>query len=156
MEYDVLIIGAGPAGYVAAIRAGQVGLKTAIVEKTYIGGMCLNYGCIPTKALLESAKVFEKTKHAAGFGVDGIDLEKLSFNWNKAKSRSTGITKKLTAGINYLLKKKWDRNNYRHCQNWCRQLGICRWQKDQCCTHYYCNRIEAQRNGQPDCKCAHY
>ncbi len=105
MEYDVLIIGAGPAGYVAAIRAGQVGLKTAIVEKTYIGGMCLNYGCIPTKSLLESAKVFEKTKHASEFGIDGIDVEKLSFNWNKAKSRSMGITKKLTAGINYLLKK---------------------------------------------------
>jgi dihydrolipoamide dehydrogenase len=105
MEYDVIIIGAGPAGYVAAIRAGQLGLKTAVVEKMYVGGMCLNWGCIPTKALLESAKNFDRTKHYAQFGVDGIDLQKLSFNWGQAKSRSTGITKKLTAGINYLLKK---------------------------------------------------
>jgi dihydrolipoamide dehydrogenase len=105
MEYDVLIIGAGPAGYVAAIRAGQVGLKTAIIEKIYIGGMCLNWGCIPTKALLESARTFDKIKHSAEFGIDGIDIQKLSFNWEKAKSRSNSITKKLTAGINYLLKK---------------------------------------------------
>jgi dihydrolipoamide dehydrogenase len=105
MEYDVLIIGAGPAGYVAAIRAGQVGLKTAIVEKIYLGGMCLNWGCIPTKALLESAKMFDKTKHIAEFGIDGIDVEKLSFNWKKTKTRSMRITKKLSAGVNYLLKK---------------------------------------------------
>ena len=105
MDYDVLIIGAGPAGYVAAIRAGQVGLKTAIVEKKYIGGMCLNWGCIPTKALLESAKLFDKTKHIEEFGIDGIDVGKLSFNWSKAKSRSIRITKKLSAGVNYLLKK---------------------------------------------------
>ncbi|MGD0711297.1 MAG: dihydrolipoyl dehydrogenase [Bacteroidales bacterium] len=105
MEYDVLIIGAGPAGYVAAIRAGQVGLKTAIIEKIYIGGMCLNWGCIPTKALLESARTFDKIKHSAEFGIDGIDIQKLSFNWEKAKSRSNSITKKLTARINYLLKQ---------------------------------------------------
>jgi len=105
MDYDVLIIGAGPAGYVAAIRAGQLGLKTVLVEKMYIGGMCLNWGCIPTKALLESAKNYEKTKRIAEFGIDGIDVEKLSFNWTRAKERSNGITKKLTAGINFLLKK---------------------------------------------------
>ena len=80
MDYDLIIIGAGPAGYVAAIRAGQLGLKTAIVEKQYIGGMCLNWGCIPSKAILESAKVFEKTKTLSEFGIDGIDLENLSFN----------------------------------------------------------------------------
>ena len=105
MEYDVIIIGAGPAGYIAAIRAGQVGLKAAVIEKMYIGGMCLNWGCIPTKALLESAKIFDKIKSAAEFGIDGIDVQKLSFNWEKVKLRSTGITKKLTAGVNYLLKK---------------------------------------------------
>jgi len=105
MDYDVLIIGAGPAGYVAAIRAGQLGLKTVLVEKMYIGGMCLNWGCIPTKSLLESARNYEKTKHIADFGIDGIDPEKLSFNWTKAKDRSNGITKKLTSGINFLLKK---------------------------------------------------
>ena len=105
MDYDVLIIGAGPAGYVAAIRAGQVGLKTAIVEKKYIGGMCLNWGCIPTKAILESAKLFDKSKHLEEFGIDGIDVGTLSFNWNKTKLRSTRITKKLSTGVNYLLKK---------------------------------------------------
>jgi len=101
----MLIIGAGPAGYVAAIRAGQVGLKTAIIEKMYMGGMCLNWGCIPTKALLESAKTFEKVKHAKEFGIDGIDVDKLTFNWEKTKLRSGRITKKLTAGVNFLLKK---------------------------------------------------
>ena len=105
MEYDVVIIGAGPSGYVAAIRAGQVGLKTAIVEKKYIGGMCFNWGCIPTKALLESAKMLDKVKHADDFGIDGIFEHKLSFNWGKAKARSKRITGKLTTGVNYLLKK---------------------------------------------------
>jgi dihydrolipoamide dehydrogenase len=105
MEYDVVIIGAGPAGYVAAIRAGQVGLKTAIVEKLYMGGMCLNWGCIPTKALLESAKMFIKVKHADEFGIDGIFEHKLFFNWGKAKARSKRITGKLTTGVNSLLKK---------------------------------------------------
>jgi dihydrolipoamide dehydrogenase len=105
MDYDVIIIGAGPAGYVAAIRAGQVGLKTAIIEKQYIGGMCLNWGCIPTKAIIESAKKFDASKHLSEFGVDGIDVSKLTFNWEKAKARSTGITKKLSAGVKYLLKK---------------------------------------------------
>jgi len=105
MEYDVVIIGAGPAGYVAAIRAGQVGLKTAIVEKMYIGGMCLNWGCIPSKALLESAKMFNRVKVAEEFGIDGIDVQNLSFNWDKAKKRSTRITRKLTNGVQHLLKK---------------------------------------------------
>jgi len=105
MEYDLIIIGAGPAGYVAAIRAGQVGLKTAIVEKEYIGGMCMNWGCIPTKALLESAKVFNKVKVAEEFGIDGIDLKKLSFNWEKAKARSNRITRKLIGGVSHLLKE---------------------------------------------------
>ena len=104
-QYDVIIIGAGPAGYVAAIRAGQVGLKTAVIEKMYVGGMCLNWGCIPTKALLESAKNFKKIKQFEEFGIDGIDVEKLSFNWNKAKARSSKITDKLTSGVRYLLKK---------------------------------------------------
>lgn len=105
MDYDVLIIGAGPAGYVAAIRAGQVGLKTAIVEKQYIGGMCLNWGCIPTKSILESAKRFQKAKNVSEFGIDGVDADKLMFNWGKVKSRSKRITRKLTAGVNFLLKK---------------------------------------------------
>jgi len=105
MEYDIVIIGAGPAGYVAAIRAGQVGLKTAIVEKMYIGGMCLNWGCIPTKALLESAKMLNRLKDAEEYGIDGIRPENLSFNWEKVKARSQRITGKLSEGVSYLLKK---------------------------------------------------
>ena len=70
MDYDLVIIGSGPAGYVAAIRAGQVGLKTAIIEKSKIGGMCLNWGCIPTKVLLENAKKLVAVKKAATFGID--------------------------------------------------------------------------------------
>lgn len=105
MDYDLIIIGAGPAGYVAAIRAGQLGLKTAIVEKKHIGGMCLNWGCIPSKTILESAKVFDKTKQLSEFGIDGVDLENISFNWDTVKKRSKKITKKLTAGVNFLLKK---------------------------------------------------
>jgi len=105
MEYDVIIIGAGPAGYVAAIRAGQVGLKTAIVEKKYIGGMCLQWGCIPTKALLESAKLFDKIKHADEFGIDGIFEHNLTFNWEKVKARSKKISGKLGSGVSYLLNK---------------------------------------------------
>lgn len=105
MDYDVIIIGAGPAGYVAAIRAGQVGLKTAIVEKQYMGGMCLNWGCIPTKTLLESAKNYHKLKSVSEFGIEGVDVDNISFNWDKVKSRSKRITRKLSAGVNFLLKK---------------------------------------------------
>ena len=105
MEYDVIIIGAGPAGYVAAIRAGQVGLKTALIEKKHIGGMCLNWGCIPTKAIIESAKFYKKMKDAKHFGIDGIKEDKLSFNWTQAKARSRGIIKRLGSGVEYLLKK---------------------------------------------------
>jgi dihydrolipoamide dehydrogenase len=105
MKYDVVIIGAGPAGYVAAIRAGQLGLKVALIEKKYIGGMCINWGCIPTKALIESAKMFHHIKNGAEFGIDGIELEKLSFNWEKAKKRATKIVRKLTGGVSFLLKK---------------------------------------------------
>ena len=105
MEYDVLIIGSGPAGYVAAIRAGQVGLKTALVEKKDVGGMCLNWGCIPSKAIIESAKYYDRLNQADEFGVDGIDMQKVSFNWENAKKRALSIAKKLTGGVEYLLKK---------------------------------------------------
>jgi dihydrolipoamide dehydrogenase len=105
MEYDVVIIGSGPAGYVAAIRAGQVGLKTAIIEKKHIGGMCLNWGCIPTKAIIESGKFYHKMKQAKKFGIDGINEKELSFNWTNAKKRANSVVKKLTSGVEYLLKK---------------------------------------------------
>jgi dihydrolipoamide dehydrogenase len=105
MDYDLAIIGAGPGGYVAAIRAGQTGLKTALIEKTRVGGMCLNWGCIPTKALLESAKRLQAVKDAAALGVDGIDKKQLSFNWEKAVKRVDRIVKRLTKGVEFLLKK---------------------------------------------------
>lgn len=105
MDYDLIIIGAGPAGYVAAIRAGQAGLKTAIVEKKQVGGMCLNWGCIPSKAMLESAKYFSRLGLAGDFGVEGLDPKKLSFSWEKGVKRSERIVRRLTKGVEYLLKK---------------------------------------------------
>lgn len=102
-NYDLIIIGAGPGGYVAAIRAGQTGLKTAIIEKQYVGGMCLNWGCIPTKSLLESGKLYRKIKTADKFGIEGIG--EISFNWQKAVKRALPIVKKLTKGVEFLLKK---------------------------------------------------
>ena len=105
MEYDVIIIGAGPAGYVAAIRAGQVGLKTALIEKQHIGGMCLNWGCIPSKAVIESGKLFKRIRHdAQTFGIEGIDKRKLVFNWKQARDRAQQIVKRLTGGVSFLLK----------------------------------------------------
>lgn len=106
MEYDLIIIGAGPAGYVAAIRAGQLGLKTALVEKETVGGMCLNWGCIPSKAMMESAKLYQKIiKDSAKFGIAGVDKKSIQFDWNKAIKRASGIVKKLTGGVGFLLKK---------------------------------------------------
>lgn len=106
MKYDVIIIGSGPAGYVAAIRAGQLGLRTAIVEKNKIGGMCLNWGCIPSKSIIESAKLYNKILNdASRFGIDGIDKKAITFNYSKAVKRSDVIVKKLTKGIEFLLQK---------------------------------------------------
>lgn len=106
MSYDIVIIGAGPAGYVAAIRAGQVGLKTVIIEKEKVGGMCLNWGCIPSKAMIESAKLFKKiAKDAGRFGIDGIDKKNIEFNYSKAAKRASTIVTKLTNGVGFLLKK---------------------------------------------------
>ncbi len=106
MKYDVIIIGSGPAGYVAAIRAGQVGLKTAIIEKEEIGGMCLNWGCMPSKALIESAKLYIRIlKDSAKFGIEGVDKKAIRFNYNKAVKRASGIVKRLTKGVEFLLIK---------------------------------------------------
>lgn len=100
-----LIIGAGPGGYVAAIRAAQLGLKTVIVEQEHLGGMCLNWGCIPSKSLIESMRLYTRVKKAADWGIDGVDLEALSFNWSRALARKDGVVTKLVKGVGFLLKK---------------------------------------------------
>ncbi|MBN2430073.1 MAG: dihydrolipoyl dehydrogenase [Acidobacteria bacterium] len=105
MDYDLVIIGSGPAGYVAAIRAAQVGLKTAVIEKDTIGGMCINWGCIPTKALLESAKLFQRIHDASQFGIDGIEIPKLQFNWKAAKRRADGLVQRISQGVTDLLQQ---------------------------------------------------
>lgn len=106
MNYDLVIIGSGPAGYVAAIKAGQTGLKTLVIDRKYIGGMCLNWGCIPTKSILESAKLFKRIKHGASeFGISGFDPDGLVFDWAQAVKRSKSIVQKLGRGIEYLWKK---------------------------------------------------
>jgi len=104
--YDVIIIGSGPAGYISAIRASQVGLKTVLIEKEKVGGMCLNWGCIPSKSMIESAKFYKKIKESAqSFGIEGIDNKNIKFNWNQGILRAEGIVKKLAGGIEFLLNK---------------------------------------------------
>ncbi len=102
-SYDVLIIGGGPGGYVAAIRAAQLGLKTAVVEREHLGGICLNWGCIPTKALLRSAEIFHYGQHAADYGLtlDG----KMGFDTSAIVKRSRGVSGQLNGGVGFLLKK---------------------------------------------------
>ena len=102
MNFDIIIIGSGPGGYVAAIRASQLGLKTAIIERESLGGICLNWGCIPTKALLKSAQVFEYIKHADEFGIK-IDSYNVDFKEVIKRSRETATN--MSKGIDYLMKK---------------------------------------------------
>ncbi|PZC43648.1 MAG: dihydrolipoamide dehydrogenase [Chloroflexi bacterium] len=101
-DYDVVVLGAGPGGYVAAIRAAQLGLKTAIVEKDSVGGVCLNWGCIPSKSLLRNAEVLNLVNNAEEFG---ITFENLTYDFSKAISRSREVVDKLTSGVQYLLSK---------------------------------------------------
>ncbi len=100
--FDVVVIGAGPGGYVAAIRAVQLGLKTAIIEREHMGGICLNWGCIPTKALLRSADVFHLMHRAKDFG---LSAEKIGFDLDAVVRRSRGVSKQLNQGIGHLMKK---------------------------------------------------
>lgn len=102
MNFDVIIIGSGPGGYVAAIRASQLGLKTAIIEKESLGGICLNWGCIPTKALLKSAQVFEYIQHANEFG---INVKDYSANFKNVIGRSRETAHNMSKGIQFLMKK---------------------------------------------------
>ena len=102
MAYDVIVVGSGPAGYVAAIRAAQLGYKTAIVERESLGGICLNWGCIPTKALLKSAQVFEYVSHAQNYGVTVGDFKA---DFPAIIKRSRGVADKMSKGIQFLMKK---------------------------------------------------
>jgi len=100
-EFDVCVIGTGPGGYVAAIRAAQLGFKTAVVEKRFLGGVCLNIGCIPTKALLRSAEVFESIAHASDYG---IDVKEYSANFDGMVKRSRKVADKMSKGVKFLMK----------------------------------------------------
>ena len=101
-NFDMVVIGAGPGGYVAAIRGAQLGLKVACVEREHLGGICLNWGCIPTKALLRSAEVFHLMHRAKDFG---LSAEGIGFDLEKVVARSRGVAKQLTGGIGHLFKK---------------------------------------------------
>lgn len=102
MKYDVVVVGSGPGGYVAAIRAAQLGLKTAVVERAELGGICLNWGCIPTKSLLKSAQVLEYMKHAEQYG---LTVENVTANFEKIVERSRGVASRMGQGVTHLLKK---------------------------------------------------
>ena len=100
--YDLIVLGSGPGGYVAAIRAAQLGLKTAIVEREMLGGICLNWGCIPTKALLRSAEIFHHIKHAEAYG---LSAGKPGFDLAKVVARSRDVAEQLNQGVTGLMKK---------------------------------------------------
>ena len=101
-DYQVVVIGGGPGGYVAAIRAAQLGLKTAVIEKDTVGGLCLNWGCIPSKALLRNSEVLNLIKNSEEFG---ISVDNLTYDFSEAVKRSRKIVRKLTTGVGFLLKK---------------------------------------------------
>ncbi|QTN35414.1 dihydrolipoyl dehydrogenase [Cognatishimia activa] len=100
--FDVIVVGAGPGGYVAAIRAAQLGLNVAVVEREHLGGICLNWGCIPTKAMLRSAEVFHLMNHAKDYGLGATGV---SYDLDAVVKRSRGVAKQLTGGVGHLLKK---------------------------------------------------
>src|SRR6187549_2386679 len=102
MKYNVLVIGSGPGGYVAAIRASQLGLKVGIIERESLGGICLNWGCIPTKALLKSAQVFEYIKHADAYG---INVAQANPNFEGIVRRSRDVADGMSKGVQFLMKK---------------------------------------------------
>lgn len=101
-NFDIVIIGGGPGGYVAAIRASQLGMKTALVEREHLGGICLNWGCIPTKALLRSSEIYHTLHHLGDYG---LAAEKITFDLQKIVARSRGVSAQLTKGIGFLMKK---------------------------------------------------
>src|SRR5471030_1899179 len=94
--FDLIVVGSGPGGYVTAIRASQLGLKTAIVEREALGGVCLNWGCIPTKALLKSGELYETLDHLGDYG---LSVERRSFDFTKVIARSRQVAKQLSSGV---------------------------------------------------------
>lgn len=102
MKYDIIVLGSGPGGYVTAIRASQLGFKTAVIEKENLGGVCLNWGCIPTKALLKSAQVFDYLKHAADYGLNVTAFDK---DFGAVVKRSRGVAEGMSKGVQFLMKK---------------------------------------------------
>src|SRR5499426_2950698 len=101
-SFDVIIIGSGPGGYVTAIRSAQLGFKTAIVERDHLGGICLNWGCIPTKALLRSAEIFHYLQHAKDYGLSASNV---AFDAKAVVARSRAVSKRLNDGVGFLMKK---------------------------------------------------
>jgi dihydrolipoamide dehydrogenase len=101
-NYDLIVLGSGPGGYVAAIRAAQLGMKTAIVERDLLGGICLNWGCIPTKALLRSAEIYHYMQHAGAYGLKAAEI---SADIDAVVKRSRGVAKQLNQGVTHLMKK---------------------------------------------------
>ena len=101
-KYDLIVIGGGPGGYVAAIRAAQLNKKVALIESSHLGGICLNWGCIPTKSLLKNAEVFELIKDSKKYG---IEIKDYSVNWDKIIKRSRDIANRMGKGIQFLMKK---------------------------------------------------
>lgn len=118
MNYDIIVIGSGPGGYVTAIRASQLGFKTAIIEKENLGGICLNWGCIPTKALLKSAQVFKYIEHAEEYGLNKVEP---SFEFPNIIQRSRGVANKMSKGYRVPDEEKQNRCNLRYCKSITRQ-----------------------------------
>ena len=102
MKYDIIVVGSGPGCYVTAIRASQLGFKTAVVEKESLGGVCLNWGCIPTKALLKSAQVYEYLKHVDEYGLKAATIDK---DFEAVIKRSRGVAEGMSKGVQFLMKK---------------------------------------------------
>ena len=102
MKYDIIVLGSGPGGYVTAIRASQLGFKVAVIEKENLGGICLNWGCIPTKALLKSAQVFDYLKHASDYGLTVKEFDK---DFNAVIARSRSVAEGMSKGCNVYFEK---------------------------------------------------
>ena len=109
-KFDLIVVGSGPGGYVSAIRAAQLGFNVAIIERSELGGICLNWGCIPTKALLKSAQAIKYAQHSQDYG---FSVENLQIDIDKIVDRSRGVSAQMSKGVEFLLKKKIGRASCR-------------------------------------------